>query len=270
MPSDSPDRLSTALAVSAPKGPLRPVGLALQVVETVAELQPVGASDLSRTMALPKATVHRLLLALEGFGWLERDQGGRPLWSVSMKPVAIAGRAIERKNGLRIVSLTIMDSLRRATSETVHLGVLEGERVVLFERIDGLATIGAFLAVGTSWDMHWSSAGKAILAHLPEAYQQAYLAVPRFRRRSETEILPAAELAAELAQIRAQGFAITEGSRPAASSSVGAAIFDKQGMPFAGLSINGAADRLRAEQLMALAPKVVDAARSISMGMSIS
>ena len=60
-----------------PRGPSRPVGLALRLVERVAEWQPVGASDLARRLALPKATVHRLLLALETFGWLERDGGSR-------------------------------------------------------------------------------------------------------------------------------------------------------------------------------------------------
>ena len=34
----------------------------------------------------------RLLLALETFGWLERDGGSRPLWSVSMRPIAVGGR----------------------------------------------------------------------------------------------------------------------------------------------------------------------------------
>ena len=85
----------------------------------------------------PKATVHRLLLALETYGWLERDGGSRPLWSVTMKPIAIGGRAIERKSGLRIAALSIMDALRHATGETVHLGLRDGDSIVLIERIDG-------------------------------------------------------------------------------------------------------------------------------------
>ena len=62
------------------KAPMRPVGLALAAVERVAEWQPIGTSELARRMDLPKATIHRLLLALEAYGWLERDGGTRPRW----------------------------------------------------------------------------------------------------------------------------------------------------------------------------------------------
>ncbi|MEQ8311571.1 MAG: IclR family transcriptional regulator [Sphingopyxis sp.] len=254
---------------AGPRGASRPVGLALRLVERVAEWQPIGASDLARRLALPKATVHRLLLALETFGWLERDGGTRPLWSVSMRPIAVGGRAIERKSGLRIAALSVMDALRHETGESVHLGLIDGENIVLIERIDGVNSVNIFLPVGTSWDLSWSSGGKSVLAHLPEAELETYLQTPRYRRKSETDIIPPAELRRELASIRDRGFAISVGVPPAASSSIGAAIFDKRGRPFAGLSITGASDRLREEELLALAPQLVAAARRISIGMSM-
>lgn len=251
------------------RAPMRPVGLALRLVQSVAELQPISASEIARRIDLPKATVHRLLLALEQYGWLERDGGSRPLWSVTMKPIAIGGRAIERKSGIRVAALSSMDALRRATGETIHLGLLDGDRIVLIERIDGVNSVNVFLPVGTSWDLHWSSAGKALLAHMPDAVRAAYLARPLVRRKSETDILPAEELAAELAQIRERGFAMSIGTLPARSSSIGAPIFDKRGLPFAGISITGASDRLGADDMLALAPRLTDAARAISIGMSI-
>ena len=251
------------------RGPSRPVGLALLLVERVAEWQPIGASDIARRLALPKATVHRLLLALETFGWLERDGGSRPLWSVSMRPIAVGGRAIERKSGLRMAALSVMDALRHETGESIHLGLVDGENIVLIERIDGVNSVNIFLPVGTSWDLSWSSSGKSVLAHLPEAELERFLRTPRFRRKSETDIIPVAELRDELAGIRARGFAISVGVPPAASSSIGTAIFDKRGRAFAGLSITGASDRLREDELLALAPQLVAAARRISIGMSM-
>lgn len=252
------------------KAPMRPVGLALALVERVAEWQPIGASELARRMDLPKATIHRLLLALEVYGWLERDGGTRPRWSVTVKPISIGGRAIEHKSGLRMAALSIMDSLRHATGETVHLGLLQGDNILLIERIDGINSVNIFLPVGTSWDLSWSSAGKVVLANLPVGRQKAYLQTPRFRRKSETEIIPIDELTAELAMIRECGFAMSVGMPPAASSSVGAPIFDKDGVAFAGLSITGAANRLRTDELLTLAPRVVEAARRISIGMTMS
>jgi len=251
------------------KEPMRPVGLALAVVERVAETQPIGASELARRMALPKATVHRLLLALEAYGWLERDGGMRPRWSVTIRPISIGGRAIESKSGLRTAALSIMDALRVQTGETVHLGLLQGEKILLIERIDGVRSVNVFLPVGTSWDLTWSSAGKELLAHLPIDQQTNFMRTPRFRRKSETDVIPVDELTAELALIRKQGFAISVGGGASLSSSVGAPIFDSQGHVLAGLSISGAANRLREPQLLALAPHLVEAARRINMGMAL-
>lgn len=251
------------------KTPMRPIGLALQLIEGVAELQPIGASEIARRLGLPKATAHRILLALETYGWLERDGGNRPLWSVSMTPISIAGRAIERKSGLRIAALSVMDDLRRSTDETVHLGLLDGDSMVLLERVDGMRSVSTFLPVGTSWGLHWSSAGKAVLARLPADRQSAYMSKPLIRRKTTTDILPPEELKLELESVRERGFAMSVGSMPGSASSVGAAIYDKSGFPFAGLSISGASERLKAEQLLELAPKVVEAARRISMGVSM-
>jgi len=252
------------------KAPMRPVGLALAAVERVAEWQPIGTSELARRMDLPKATIHRLLLALEAYGWLERDGGTRPRWSVTVKPISIGGRAIEHKSGLRMAALSIMDTLRHETGETVHLGLLQGDNILLIERIDGINSVNIFLPVGTSWDLSWSSGGKAVLANLPAERQRLFLQTPRYRRKSETDIVPADVLAAELAMIRDRGFAISAGLPPAASSSVGAAIFDKHGQAFAGLSVTGAANRLREPELLTLGPRVVEAARRISIGMAMS
>lgn len=248
---------------------LRPIGLALSLIECVAEWQPISASDAARRLALPKATVHRILLALEAAGWLERDGGTRPLWSVTMRAIAVGGRAIERKSGLSIAALSAMDALRRATGETVHLGLLDGDRIVLIERIDGMESVNNLLSVGTSWSLHWSSAGKTLLAYLPPDRQQAYLARPLYRRKSTTDLLPPEELVQELKTIREHGYAMTIGVPPASSSSIGTAIFDKRGQPFAGVSINGASDRLDHDRLLALAPRLIETARGISIGLSM-
>lgn len=248
---------------------MRPVALALTVIEAVAELQPIGTSDLARRLGLPKATVHRLLTSLEYYRWVERDGGTRPRWSITVKPISIGGRAIESKGGLRIAALSTMDALRHATGETVHLGLRQGDKMLLIERIDGFRSVSVVLPVGTSWDLSWSSSGRALLAHLPEADQKLFLSIPRFRRKSETDVISTEEFMDELVKIRERGFAYTVGRPPASSSSVGVAIFDKTGSPVAGLSVTGSADRLREEQLLQLAPHVIEAGRRISMGMSI-
>lgn len=46
------------------------VNTALRILEAVAAQQPVGVSELARSLDLPKTTVHRGLKALEKAGWI--------------------------------------------------------------------------------------------------------------------------------------------------------------------------------------------------------
>lgn len=246
---------------------MRAVEIALRLIEQIAENQPAGASDLARELNLPKATVHRSLLTLERSGWIERLDDGRTRWMLSLKPLTVGGQAIEARRGLRMAALPVMEALRRATEETVQLSVLDADSIVLIERFDGLRSSRAFIPFGKRWDLHRSSAGKAVLANLPLEARQAYLAKPLLRRRS-TELMDPAELEAELELTRTRGFAMTLGAKPPDTNTVGAAIFDKRGHPFAAISISGPAERLLADDCLRLAPQVMDAAERISIGMS--
>jgi IclR family acetate operon transcriptional repressor len=270
MKSEPEDVAPDAKLAEGASASMRPVRLALQMIERIAEWQPVSASEVARRFGLPKATTHRLLVALEQFGWLERQGGTRPLWSLTTRPIAIGGRAIEQKSGLRMSALSVMDALRSATGETAHLVLHDDQSVILIERLDGFKSVNHFLPIGTSWDLSWSSGGKAILANMPPELHEAFLQVPHYRRKSDTDLMPPEELADELKKIRRQGFAISVGTLPGSSSSVGCAIFDKLGTPFAAISLHGAADRLHRNHLLTLAPQVMEAARRISMGMSMS
>ena len=53
---------------------------AFSVLERVAELQPVGLSELARAADLPKSTVHRCLQTLQEVGWVESSGGTSARW----------------------------------------------------------------------------------------------------------------------------------------------------------------------------------------------
>lgn len=95
---------------------------AVHVLRAVAE-QPRSLSGLQTATGLPRATAHRLAVALEQHGLLRRDDEGR----FDLGPeLASLGRAAADRFPLAELALPALESLRADTDESVQLFVREG------------------------------------------------------------------------------------------------------------------------------------------------
>jgi IclR family acetate operon transcriptional repressor len=243
----------------------RSVLVALTVMEEIASQQPIGVSDLARRLALSKTTVHRSLLTLAEAGWIEATGDRRALWSLSVKALSVAGRAVDSQHGLRGVAVPVMEDLRRATEETIHLLVRERTHVVLIERLDGIKAVRVFNPVGGRGSVFRTSSGKAMLAALPQAELDRYVDI--LRGRAELGAQAPEPFLAELEQVRRRGFAINLASNQPDVHAVAAAILDARGAPLAAVTVSAPPERLPPSTCERIGPLVVDAARRISVGL---
>lgn len=115
------------------------------------EVEPLGLAELSAATGLPRATAHRLAVALEVHGFVERDPAGRFQLGGRLNGRSLAG-----------VARPALEQLRDATGESVQLYVpRDGARVcvVSLESPHSLRTI---VAVGARLPMDVGSAAKAL------------------------------------------------------------------------------------------------------------
>ena len=245
---------------------MRPVLLSLRIVEEIASRQPVGTSELARRLDLSKTTVHRALMSLHEAGWIEPTEEARRSWRLSIHALVVGGRAADTRAGLRSIALPVMEDLRRATEETIHLLVRYRERVVLIERLDGIKPVRVFNPFGGRARLHRTSSGKAILAHLPQVERDAYLRMPLTSARTRAPIDIAA-LKKELALIRRRGFAVNLGDNHPDANAVGAAIVDEREHPIAAITVSSPAERMPDALCVARGALVADAARKIALGL---
>jgi DNA-binding IclR family transcriptional regulator len=216
---------------------MRSVSVALAVLEAVAEHQPVGVSELARTMGLPKSTTQRMLLTLGDLGWIRAGEEEPTRWSLTAKAMAI-GAHHRGDEEIRRIALPVMRALSAETGETVHLSVPEDREVILVQKVEGDSPVRTHTTIGLGAPMHTASAGKALLAAMPEARAHALLTAKPLEAltpQSETDV---ATLQRELERIRRQGYAVTVGTRHPEISAVGAAILDGSGMPVAAISLS--------------------------------
>lgn len=110
---------------------------------------------------LPRSTAHRMAAQMVALGWLDKP-GGR--YRIGNRLFALSGLAPVRHT-LREAVLPFLQDLYEATRTTVQLGVLDGDRVLIVEKITGHRRMPMLTQVGGQIPAYCSSLGRVILAH---------------------------------------------------------------------------------------------------------
>lgn len=238
---------------------------ALVVLEAVADQQPVGVSELAVSLKQPKTSVHRALITLHEAGWIRPSAGERTRWELTFRASRLARKA-GNHFGLREAALPLMEHLRRETSETIHLAVLDDAEIVLVERLESPHAVRHVEPLGGRASVLATATGKAILAHMdPDDIAQIYGdALDAESTLSAGGTTPALEdLLAELAHIAALGYATTSTWREGVFAT-GAAILAPDGRPIAAISISTPGSRASEDSRAMHARLIVSAASQIS------
>ncbi|WP_324273640.1 IclR family transcriptional regulator [Blastococcus brunescens] len=242
---------------------MRVVATAFQVLEQVATHQPVGVSDLARSMGLPKSTIQRALVSLHEVGWVEQAPGGDRRWMVTTRLLVLASRA--GGLDLREQAMPVMRELLAMTDENVHLAIRSGrDGVAIIEKLDSGKTVRLFDPLGVVAPIHASSSGKAILAWSDDSDIDQLLAESLERYTGRT-VADGDALQEELRTIRKNGYAVNRGEWRDEVRGVAAPILDAQGRARAAISVAVPAARLPERRIPALGRLVADTVSRLSL-----
>ena len=194
-------RLPRGLFLTSPNG-TQAVDRAAQLLIRVVHCSgPVTFTELTAATGLAKSTTSRLLMALERNGLVQRDGRGRFRPGEVFVSYAWRGGA---EAGLITVAQPFLDRLGDATGETINLGVASRGLVEQIAQVDSTYLIGGTNWVGLSVPLHCSALGKVLLA-----YDAAELPPGRLARRTARTLTSREAVAADLAQVRRRGYAVT-------------------------------------------------------------
>jgi DNA-binding IclR family transcriptional regulator len=204
----------------------------VQVVRRVAGIlralkdEPGGLSlsQIAARVGLPRSTVHRLVVALEGEQLLapvSREGGYR------LGP-ALAGLAAVSERGLALAAHPFLVALSRELDETVDLAVRQHDLVLFVDHIDVPRRLRAASSLGALFPAYCTANGKALLAALDDE-ELAGLLPERLERLTPSTITARSELLAELARVREEGVAYDREEHTLGISAVGATVTDGAG-----------------------------------------
>lgn len=131
---------------------------AVQVLRAV-EREPVGLGGLQAATGLPRATAHRLAVALETHGLLRRDERGQ--FDLGPELVAL-GRAAGDRFPLVELALPVLEMLRSETGESVQLFVREGRQRRCVSSLQSPHALRWIVPEGVLFPLDVGSAGRVL------------------------------------------------------------------------------------------------------------
>jgi IclR family transcriptional regulator, acetate operon repressor len=216
-----------------------------------------GLSDLGAATGLSKATVFRLLGALETEGMVARDAASG---AYRLGPeLIVLGVSALSSTDLRAIAHDELARLTDETGETSTLEVLLGSSVLILDEVQGRFLLGSTPEIGRRWPAYATSTGKLLMA-----MNQARPALPVLAKRAPRTIVTRAGLEREFKRIRLQGYAVAVDELEPGFTALAAPIRNHSGLVAASLSIHGPSVRLFAKRRRALLPMLCRAADRVS------
>ena len=200
----------------------------------------LGLTDVASTLGLAKGTTHGILRTLQQEGFVEQDDtsGKYQLGAELLR----LGNSYLDVHELRSRALVWTDDLARSSGESVYLGVLHQQGVLIVHHVFRPDDSRQVLEVGAMQPLHSTALGKVLAAYDPVAHSEA-LELERKALTVRTVTDPSG-FEGVLDITRARGWAADLEETWEGVASVAAPIHDRRRMPVGAVAVTGAVERI--------------------------
>ena len=231
--------------------PIESVDRALRILQALAVAGPSGQSlvMLAGKLDLNKATVHRMLAALKYKDFAAQDAatGHYILGSAAGE----LGSVFYAKDNLATLLHPALLTLSAQVSELVHLGILNGTKIIYLDKVEPDRAVRVFSSIGSAVPAISTAMGRALLTargvRREDLNPYMSAAVPGTRAAELTEDAVWRQL--EFAALK--GFAKEDQENEAGISCIAVPIY-RSGQPIAAVSITAPSDRMTATHMLQL------------------
>jgi IclR family acetate operon transcriptional repressor len=220
---------------------VRQLDRVLDILEQLAREGQASLADLTDAVDAPRASVHRLLVALESRGYVHHLTG-EARYELGPAIQRLAARNTE--SALMRISAPALADLRSQTGETVNLAVLDGSRIVYAATVDGTLLPRMSATVGTEVEPHATALGKAILSVADAATRDRILPAAPYPTYTTHTIATKSALTSDLDVSAHRGFAVEIEESVLSATCIAVPIRDTHARPIAAISISSISARL--------------------------
>lgn len=240
---------------------------ALRILVYMGEQAPeAGVTELASDLGLTKATVHRLLNAMERFDLIERNAESER-YRLGLKLHQLGSRAVESRT-LRTEAHRLLVEMSRRSRETVSLATPAPGGVICLDRLDSPHTIITVCTpIGSMFPAHCTAAGKAILAYLADDEIQELVKRHGLRQLTPFTITRMESLKENLRLIRQRGYAVDHQELERGLSGVAAPVLSAHERVIASVGIAGPTLRFRGKELAQKVALVTEIGARLAMSL---
>jgi len=203
-------------------------------------------SEVAALCGLTRAAARRYLITLEHLGFVSSD---RKMYSLTPKVLRLGQSYMHSARLPRIVQPEL-HKLAYALKEASAASVLDGGDVICIAATSAGRMVSATLQPGTRVPAYCTANGRVLLAALPQAEVDAWIARETLAPLTPHTITHAERLRIEIARTRAQGYAIVDQELELGLRTISVPLKNYRGDVLAAMNIGVHAARMSMDQLV--------------------
>lgn len=215
---------NTATKPAAERGTMKSLGTALGVLmEFTADAPDLGVGEIAQRTGLPKGQISKILSTFRQHRILTQNPATRR-YSVGSRAFALGSRFVNY-HPLAREALVVMRRIVEQTGHSTRLSVMDGDRVIYLLQSEGRLLADTGWRVGMFLPIHATTAGKVILAFLPQHRAEELLAGATLDPFTPNTIVDRALLLRDIAEIRLRGYGVSRGETTPGLGTIGVPVF---------------------------------------------
>jgi len=221
-----------------------------------------GLSEIARELSISKSTLFEILCTLESEEFLRRNEITKK-YTLGPRLFELLGKWLDEFE-IRKVSLRYLQQLHDLSGETVFLGVVRGERVIVIEVIEADKELKVTSRVGARVPLYAGALGKAYLARFDDDTVRKILSQKGLKAYTSRTITDVEKYLKELQKVREEKVAIDDEEYIEGIRAV-AGFVETPFSPLAAIWIVGFSSSFTHSKIAALIPPFKETLREISL-----
>lgn len=223
-------------------------------------------ADVARATHMTRAAARRFLLTFEALGYVGRTDSAFNLLPKTLE----LGYSYLASQSLAQVAQPHLQRLANQLGESCSVLEYAGGSIIYIARVTVNRLVGANLSVGSALPAYCTSAGRVLLAALPQAELAAYLRDATFARLTPKTIVGAASLRREIDRARRDGWYLINEELEIGARALAVPLRNAAGRTVAAINVSCYAGRVTAERMRsAFLPEMLKAAQAIEAEMRL-
>lgn len=241
------------------------VDLTFRLIDELQQRDGSTITPLASAFDVSKSTIYRHLVTLRKHGYVTKEG---ETYYVGLRWLDLGMYAQSRKKVYDLTGEKTAD-IAEQTGERAQFIVEENGHGIHVHSEIGKNGVRTGTGVGVRVPMHVTSAGKAMLAYMPNERVRTILDTHGLDRLTDNSTTSRSALKAELEQVREQGVAFNRAERVAGIFSVGVPIQDETEV-YGGLSVTGPTHRMTDERVAELSDLLLGLAEEVELKIQYS